>query len=110
MNDQHKESMQFEKYRFTELDKREKRLGVVCDGAAWHNFLRDIRKHGGVLEAIGIQLRRGGQKHNVSNQFTVLECWYNVACLYPIKGRLDHNDNCSPDTFVEMVDQLALDG
>ena len=89
MNNQHKEPMQFEKYSFTELDKRETQLGVVCDGAAWHTFLRDIKKHGGVLEAIGMQLRRGGQKHNVSNQFAVL---------------------CSPDTFVEMVDQLALDG
>ena len=105
--------MQFEKYSFTELDKRETRLGIVCDGTAWQSFRHEIREQGGVLEAIGVQLRRGGQKHNVSNQFAVLECWYNVACLYlidPIKCRFNHNEDCSPDDFIERLEQCAFDG
>ena len=110
MNERQKEWMQFEIYSFTELDRRETQLGVTCDGAAWHTFLHEIRNQKGVLETIGVQLRRGSQKHNVSNQFALLECWYNVARLYPIKDGLDHGESCSPDAFVERLERLAFDG
>ena len=109
MNDRLKELLQFEKYSFTELDRREKQLGKTCDGAAWNTFLSEIREQGGVLEAIGTMLRRGRQRHNVSNQFALLECWYNVACLYPVKGGLDHGASCSPDAFVEKLERLAFE-
>lgn len=104
------ERLQFETYSFTELDRREDQYGVVCDGAAWHDFLSEIREHGGVLAAIGAQLRRAGQTQNVSNQFAVLECWYNVARLYPVPGRLDYSVSCSPDDFVFLLARLAFEG
>ena len=110
MNDRQTERLQFENYGFTELDRREARLGVVCDGAAWPGFLREIREQGDVLEAIGAQLRRGGETHALSNQFALLECWYNVALLYAVNGGLDRDDFCSPDDFLERLARLAFDG
>lgn len=110
MNDTIRERLCFEAYSFTELDRRKNQLGVVCDGAGWVDFLSVIRETGGVLEAIGMQLRRAGQTHNLSNQFAVLECWYNVAILYPVKGRLDSDSKfCLPDEFIERLTQVAFD-
>lgn len=109
MNHRGIEYLIFEKYSFTEKDRREKQLGVICDGAAWPDLLSVIREKGGVLEAIGAQLRRAGQTHNLSNQFALLECWYNVARLYAIKGRLDDSESCSPDAFVSLLARLAFD-
>jgi hypothetical protein len=110
MNDRQKERLIFENYSFTELDRHEEQLGVVCDGAAWHGFMREIRERGGVLEAIGAQLRHAGQTHNFSNQFAVMECWYNVARLYSVECRLKHGEFCSPDAFVERLERMAFDG
>lgn len=107
MNHRPIEQLTFEKYSFAELDRRENQLGIVCDGAAWHDFLREIREQGGVLEAIGMWLQRFGKTHNLSNQFTCLECWYNVARLYPVRGEFDHYDLCSPDEFVEKLERIA---
>ena len=111
MNNEEKEQIpSFETYSFTELDRREKKLGVVCDGAAWPAFLSKIREQGDVLDAIGAMLRRAGQTHNLSNQLSLLECWYNVARLYPVKAEIDHFEYCSPDDFVERLTQLAFEG
>ena len=108
MSDRFTGRLEFERYNFSELDKREKRFRVVCDGAAWIGFLRKIREHKGVLEAICAMLRQSRKRRTLSNQFTLLECWYNVARLYPVKGGLDRNEFCSPDEFVERLEQLAV--
>lgn len=110
MNHRQIEALTFEEYSFTELDRRCDALGVTCDGAAWQGFLIDIRKNRGVLEAIGAQLRRAGPTHTLENQFSLLECWYNVARLYVVKGGLDDSESCSPDAFVSLLARLVFDG
>lgn len=101
--------IEFDHYDFKQLNNIGRQLGIVFDDSSWVRFILDIKRTRSVLDTINLSLKHRRKNINFSNQFTILECWYNVARLYSVRGGLSNNESYSPDDFIDRLEQFAFD-